>query len=363
MRIAILSMQRVLNYGSVLQAYSLREIIRELSGESADFLDIKEEPFIEACMPVQDDDDYAQESYFANPLFDKAKKYVMYRIQQFSFFRKIREFWKTELGMTEDTSCKTYDLVFVGSDEVFKCTNRIRKQLYGEVDNAEAIVTYAASCGSAVYEGIPHNHVDDVKKCLSNFKKLSVRDLGTKEYISHLYDGEIEYNLDPVLVGPLPGQVRKTVGLKNYMIVYAYNDRIRSKKEIDAIKNFAKNHGLKTVCCGGVLYWCDLFIPADPFRVLDYFYNAEYIVTDTFHGTIFSVINHKKFVSIIRATNKNKMTNLLADLQLEDRKLEDISKLEDVINKEIDYDKVDSILETERKKSKKYIKECIELAK
>ncbi|SDB66463.1 polysaccharide pyruvyl transferase family protein [Butyrivibrio sp. INlla16] len=362
MKIGILSMQKVVNYGSVLQAYSLREMIKNVCGEKAEFLDIEEEPSLEAIMPVQDMDDYDDEYFCENKIIEKIRKIIMYRLQKLVFFKKIHKFWKEDLEIADnDKSDGQYDLVFVGSDEVFKCTTKIRKQLYGEVNNAKSVVTYAASCGSAVFNGIPSKIVPDVRKCMSNFKRMSVRDKGTEEYVSSLYDGEIVHNLDPVLVGPLSKRKRNTVSLKNYMIVYAYNDRIRSKEEILAIKNFAHEHKLKTVCFGGVLQWCDLYIPADPFTLLDYFYNAEYIVTDTFHGTIFSIINHKKFVSIIRKTNKNKMSNLLSDLGLEERMLFDINQLEGQLIKDIDYTKVDSIIDKEREKSELYIKECIGL--
>ena len=58
MKVAILSMQRVKNYGSVLQAYSLKKMIDEITGEEAAFLDPVYNDYYPAKMPVIDSDDY-----------------------------------------------------------------------------------------------------------------------------------------------------------------------------------------------------------------------------------------------------------------------------------------------------------------
>ena len=107
---------------------------------------------------------------------------------------------------------------------------------------------------------------------------------------------------------------------------------------------------------GGSQFWCDLYLPASPFRLLDYFHHADCVVTDTFHGTIFSVINRKRFAVIPRKTNRNKLSSLLADLELQDQLLPDMAQLKDVISREIDYDRVEKILQTERVRTREYLR-------
>ena len=58
MKIAILSMQRVINYGSVLQAYSLNKLIEDITNEPVDFIDPILENTLSVDMPVRDSDDY-----------------------------------------------------------------------------------------------------------------------------------------------------------------------------------------------------------------------------------------------------------------------------------------------------------------
>ncbi|MCR5671528.1 MAG: polysaccharide pyruvyl transferase family protein [Butyrivibrio sp.] len=358
MKIAILSMQKIINYGSVLQAYSLKKMLEKVSGEKVFFMDIDEDNKISVDMPVKDRDDYKAPKRKLGP-FEFIKKRVMFLKQKKQAFPMITKFMEEEFDTPLD---EDYDLVVVGSDEVFKSTDSIRLQLYGDIKNAKTKVTYAASCGSAVAEGIPDDKKEIVRRALENYSKMSVRDKGTHDYIKALYDGEIVYNLDPVLAGNLYSIQHKPVDLKNYLIVYAYNNRFNDEKEIAQIKSFAKKHGLKTVCFGGVLTWCDKYIAVPPLRLLDYFYYADYVVTDTFHGTIFSIINRIQFCSFIRPTNQNKLGDLLERMGLSDRLISKGDDLEEKLTQKIDYDRVEKVLDAERKKSLEYLKECVELA-
>ena len=57
MKIAILSMQKIINYGSVLQAYSLQQIVEDITGTKVDFIDIEENDLVNVNMPIKDGDD------------------------------------------------------------------------------------------------------------------------------------------------------------------------------------------------------------------------------------------------------------------------------------------------------------------
>ena len=137
--------------------------------------------------------------------------------------------------------------------------------------------------------------------------------------------------------------------------MYAYGSRIKSSEEIDAIQKYARDKGLKIVAMGGSQPWCDLYIPVSPLRLLDYFHYADAVVTDTFHGTIFSVINQKPFAVILRNTNENKLRGLLEDLALEDREVRDMEALTKVLDTPIDYRPVEAIRSREKKRTCDYL--------
>ena len=362
MKIAILSMQRIVNYGSVLQAYSLRKILEDVTNGEVAYLDIETEPALESRKTIPDHVDYAAEAAYPSGILQKGKRWLIARLSARNK-HLIKKFMNEELGLTGKANDEAYDFAVVGSDEVFNHKNGVCLQLHGEVTQAKRVISYAASCGSACTEDIAEKDKSRVRTAMRRFLALSVRDKATEKYVSALYDGDVTRHLDPVLVGDLSKRVPKPVHLNRYLLVYAYGQRIRTAEEINAIQAFAKKKGLKTVAMGGSQFWCDLYIPAAPMRMLDYFYHADYVVTDTFHGAIFSIINKKKFAAIARKTNRAKLVGLLEDLSLTDRLLETVSDLEKTLVAEIDYDAVGEILERERQRTRNYLKEhlCISL--
>lgn len=348
-------MQRVVNFGSVLQAWSLRELIREETGAEVCFLDIENEPVIPSRRCLTEVEDYKIPADYPAGIHQKIKRRCIAKLSAYNK-RLIREFMTKELALDARHSTERYDAVVVGSDEVFNHAEGIRLQLHGQVKQAEKIFSYAASCGSATPTDIAPEAVPCVAAAMNRFQGMSVRDAATETYVKALYNGTLYRHLDPVLVGNLCQRPHKPVSLKKYLLVYAYGQRIRTRAEISAIREYARSRGLKTVAVGGSQFWCDLYIPVSPFRLMDYFYYADCVITDTFHGAIFSVINRKRFAVIPRATNRNKLSSLLSDLELQDRLLPDIACLETVVSREVDYSRVEMILQEARGRTREYLR-------
>lgn len=358
-KIAILSMQRVVNFGSVLQAYSLREMVREITGASVSFLDIEEADALPSRKSVPESTDYDAPAAYSKGMLQKAKRWLIARLSKQNK-RLIRKFMQEELVLDANSAREHFDCVIVGSDEVFNHRRGVCLQLHGNVQQASKVISYAAACGSARITDIYPGDMKKVREAMSHFSAISVRDPATQAYVSNLWDGPILHHLDPVLVGRLSEREHRPVPLKNYLLVYAYGQRIRTAEEIDAIRSFAKKHHLKTVAVGGSQFWCDLYIPATPFRLMDYFYYADYVVTDTFHGTIFSVINRKKFAVLPRKTNASKLSGLLQDLGLESRRAASVANLEQILTENIDYTAVDSVLVRKREEAMEYLRNQLE---
>ncbi len=349
-------MQRVVNFGSVLQAYSLREIIRELADCQVSFMDIDEDSCLPVCRTVTENADYEAPAAYPPGILQKGKRWWITRLSACNK-RKIRQFMKQELRLDEKNGGEGWDRVVVGSDEVFNHARGVCLQLHGKIPQTQYAFTYAAACGSAKAEDIAPGNMERVRQAMANFNGMSVRDAATEQYASRLYSGPVYHHLDPVLVGNLDMRRHKKVPIKKYLLVYAYGQRIRTAEEIRAIQAFARKKHLKTVAIGGSQFWCDRYIPVAPMEMLDYFYHADYVVTDTFHGAVFSVINQKQFAVIMRQSNRNKLTGLLQDLQLEDRTLSAVDQLEAVLTRPVDYTAVEKIRSREKEKTRAYLKE------
>ncbi|URN84115.1 polysaccharide pyruvyl transferase family protein [Acetobacterium wieringae] len=359
MNIAILSMQKVINYGSVLQAYSLKRMIEEITNEKVYFIDIDNSDKLLVSGTVSTVEDYSKNGYSLKNAPWLVPRKLINKIKKNNYTKKIKEFQCKELDLQEKYNRQTYDLVFVGSDEVFVASKYICMQLYGKINNAKAIVSYAAAAGMAQFNNISNDDIPVVRNSLKNFRFMSVRDDHTKEYISNIYDGDIEKHVDPVLVGNLRKRVHKRIEQGPYMIVYAYAERISNFEEIKAIRKFAKKNGLKIICIGGQQLWADEFVALSPFDMLDYFRYTEYVITDTFHGIVFSMINHSKFAVLQRKSNEFKIQGVLKAFNLTQRFVSNLDDLEIILNADIDYETVDFRLDEERKRSKEYLENCI----
>ena len=269
-----------------------------------------------------------------------------------------------ELGVSEKRTENTpVDILIIGSDEVFNClqTNPVvgySKQLFGENVKADKVITYAASAGFTTVDGLKKAGIqDEVARMLKrNFSAFSVRDENTFELIQKLTGQTAETHLDPVLIADFTQQVIEYNDLENYVVVYSYEERMSNRtEEAEAIQNFAHSRGLKTVSIGNFQSWTDLKIEASPFELLGYIKNAAYVVTDTFHGTVFSIILEKKFGTIIRESNQQKLSSLLSRFGLSGRQIGSLDKLSEILDAEIDFAKAKTIRQFERKRALSYL--------
>lgn len=361
MKISILSMQRVINYGSFLQAYGLKKIL-EQKGNSVDFIDVK-------CKDVLD------EGKTQKKFISKIKKIDKYFFKNIKF-RKIekqikiclQKYQKDLLRLSDEYVYKTNsDLVVIGSDEVFNCDPNcawgVSTQLFGDIEGAKCVVSYAASCGYTKIEDLKIEQKEKLKKAIGKIKKISVRDDNTFKFVNEISEVCPEINLDPVLIYDFKEEIEKAESNMNfkdkYMIVYAYRNRINNKSEIREIKKYAKKNNLKIYCVQGMLPWCDEYKNWNPFEVLAGFKNAECIVTDTFHGCVMASKFNKKFAVLIRKSNKNKISDLLNRLSLEEHQVDNINELSKTLSTEYDYKIFNDCIIYQIKNTNLYLDSCM----
>lgn len=247
--------------------------------------------------------------------------------------------------------------------DILYLMGRHSKQLFGEGVNAGKVITYAACAGFTTVKGLQKYGIfDEVSTMLrENFACLSVRDQNTFDMVESLTGKKPKIHLDPVLVADFSPQIVEKNNLTNYLVVYSYEERMSNCiGERDIIQSFAHKHGLKTVSIGNYQTWTDMHIPATPFELLGYLKNADYIITDTFHGTVFSIILEKKFATLLRESNAQKLGNLLCQFGLSDRQVKQLSELEQVVTADIDYNVVNSIRKKGRKEALEYLKAAVE---
>lgn len=369
MKICILSMQRVCNYGSVLQSYSLKKILEEL-GHDVEFIDIDKNPsntiYSGLNLRFRTDRDYDQSAGRIAKLLTRADKYLLIRIinriKQNRQNMIFKQFQQNILKLNNNTF-NEYDVCIIGSDEVFNCMqgDGIGLQLFGDVPQARRVITYAACCGFTKLADLPDDAKASIAKTLKNIEDFSVRDENTKIFVQTLVsNSNIEFNLDPVLIGDFDNEMsleNQTRLPKRYCLIYAYANRISSKQDIEQITRFCKKHKLEIITIGVQQKWISKHYLMGPFELLNAVQNAEFVITDTFHGCIFSYKYAEKFGVIVRESNANKLLDLVHRIRVDDHLLDTISedKLESIYNISKDSNSIKQYLKSERKKSIQYL--------
>ena len=167
------------------------------------------------------------------------------------------------------------------------------------------------------------------------------------------------FHLDPVFLYDYKDEIEEKQLDFEYILIYAYDGRINSEVEIEAIQSFAKENNLKTLSAGLYQSWCDKNISANPFEILGYIKNAHYVVTDTFHGSVFSIKYKKPFAALIRESNTEKLYDLLSRFNLEGHNLKVINDLPNILKKHIDGEDIDRIIKGYKKSAVQYLGEFI----
>lgn len=371
-KVGIMSMQRIFNYGSFLQAYGLKKMLESIDNDiKVTFVDYRPGEVL-----LKKD----SKSKGIIRIIKKLKEYnsidntLRNKMKFFYHKKRYSKRYFPLLGISKDKNYDTnLDLLIIGSDEVFNCVQSNTNvgyslDLFGKNSKSKTLISYAGSFGNTTIDKInKYNLKQEIFENFSRFDHISVRDNNSKKIIESLGIGTPKVHVDPVLAYDFmekePLIPKETIYKSPYLIVYGYSGRL-NKLENNIIKEFARKKNLKILCFGGVQDCCDEFIDCTPFELLAYFRDSSFIITDTFHGTIFSLINKKKFITLIRKStglnygNEEKLTFLLNTFNLIGRGIYDLSEisLEKSFLETINYDQVFEILEQKRNDTYGYLK-------
>ncbi len=380
MKVGIMSMQRIINYGSFLQSYSLKKNL-EFMGASVEMVDYHiENPLVFYLQPKKEGGWKRIENRIKrilrnrlgyphrlkNAIIDKNKE------RENSIHHYFKKDFLPLLGVTEEKNYNPeLDLLVIGSDEVFNCLQPnpevgYSKELFGYNNNAKKVISYAASFGNTMKEGLDKYGIySEICDMIHKFDGISVRDGNSLKLVENMGCKDVSKNVDPVFLYDYEDETDIVVPETGYIVVYSYSFRM-NQKESAAILRFAKRHNKKVICVEGHQPYIENYVALNPFEVLAYFKNADYIITDTFHGTVFSIKYNKQFVSIVRkGTEENygnsaKLEDLLNTFGLEDRELKNLDDIEKKLLTKINYEPINEKIVFEKKKSIGYLKQFVD---
>lgn len=331
MKIGIVTVPDSANFGSFLQAYALETVLKSW-GNDVVFIRTREKEYLKKL--------------YVNW---RPRKYDLIHFVQFikknlNGIKKREQFIKAQSYFNICDLCKSGEiaLFLLGSDEIWNvCTKVFQNPLFfGHGMNP--VVAYAVSSGRAKWENFIK--YPELVKDISSLNDIYVRDKNTMEVVEKFTHRTPGMVCDPTFLveGTLWEKKYENAYLKDhkYLAIYIYPG-VLTKNVINVIKAYAKVKGLKLVSVGFWNGWCDYNVVCGPLEFPSVLENADCVITGTFHGTIFSVLKQKSFISI---ATSNKIIELLEQIGLTERfvaqKDVSISFLEKKLLQEvIDYEK------------------------
>lgn len=359
MKIGILTWYKALNHGAVLQTYASCKLLEE-TGVTPVVLDFHW--------------NIDSRSGVSGKLKRIVKKFSIsqivghFRVKHALIEKRtvFQQFVNKKIPLGQDYSQETnLDAVYIGSDMVFDFSQGYNPFMYGKDVPCDFIFSYAASFGYTTIEKMEQSeHKDEIIDALKRFKAIGYRDKNTLDIINR-YDINVPTFecIDPVLCYGFEKEIedwdKGQWKDKHYIVIYAYDSTMNDAATIKRIKGIADDEGLEIISCGYYHKWCDKCVQASPDEFVEMIKHAKFVITDTFHGTVFATIMHKNFVSIIR-TNGFKLKYFLEQSGLGDRISDTEHPIEAVLHSNPDYHAFDNWLRKEREKSKMFIQSNID---
>lgn len=332
-KIVICTLYESINCGTFLQAYSLKKKLEELNYDVY-FLKLKND---------NSSINKKREKMNLRTFVRKAIRKVKLKF----IFKKNSRVFKT-ISLEEVNSDKDIKKIVIGSDEIWNVKNnsfKHYKEYFGYNFVGKRIIAYAPCSNDSQREDL-ENEFKEIN--FNNFDFLSARDKKTKLLLEEFGEKNVADVVDPTMIVDNFDELNEVVNVKNYVLIYGH---YFDEKQIEEIIKFAHTNKYKTVSITKYFSWCDKNLTVSPGKFLAYIKNADYIITSTFHGSVFSILFNKKFA--VYANNGSKINDLLAKFGLEDRIIK--TNIEKTLNTKIDYEKVNSTLKIMKENSEKYL--------
>ena len=349
------------NHGAHLQLYALTKVLDALGYQAKALRYQKNYDFMEENISKKYNISLTSIPTYFKYLFRKGVGITIYNIRKRSSLKKFRV--KQNLIGEYYSHAKNLELVVIGSDEIFSIEPGLNPCFFGMGIPCKKIISYAASFGPTTKDFIEKmNAKEFISAGLKNLSNCSVRDENSQLIVQAFTGNKPIIVCDPVLLYGYREEIvqaKKNKKKEKYILVYSYDKTMNEIEYVVKIKAYAKAKGFKLYSVGFYHKWCDKNINTAPLDIFDWFINAQEVITDTFHGAVLSIVTNAHLFVKLKNSNRNKLLWLMKEYGLEDRVLEDFSELESISKKNIDFDKLNSLIDQRREYSLKYLQNCL----
>lgn len=331
-KIGILTVHKNTNYGANLQAFALCNYINSLGYdcETVDYVSREDLKFLKLGSWLKLSWDNEKNKSLARKL-KLAAALALSAPEKKKRLSSFANFWKNYYKLS--TFCKNindvkklgYDTLITGSDQVWNpdITLGLQELFFCRVDGVTKRISYAPSIGKEKYND------EDAQKAIKWIRELdycSLREANSAEYISKLTGVKTECVCDPVFLPERSVYERmasKRISEKKYVLVYSI---VKNCKMLETAKAFAKEHGLELIeICQTKDRKCThkQYTNLGPDKFISAIKHAEYVFTNSFHGTAFSLIFEKELFAFENRERGTRITNILEKASLISRLVDD----------------------------------------
>ena len=348
MKIGILTFHSVFNPGAFLQALGTQTLLRRM-GHEPWIIDYTSPPH--CFRPMRYFKLWHIRMLYLFPHWVRmcCKNYAFETARK-RLFKRTRLFLKREELIEEE-----FDAVVVGADIVwnFKHAYLGRDPVYfGEGLNTKLLISFAASFGDCSLEdGLPQY----VQEGLTNFDAYSVRDKNTAKIVRKVTQKEALQICDPAFHLNLESIMPSVSKRKPFLLVYLLKGFVSHELK-EAIKKLAREENLSIVATYYTHSWADENITfLEPQDWLGLIRDATYVVTNTFHGSVFSIMLEKAFVVDYNNKIRLKTADMIEAMGLSCRILHDPESLKTKLNANVDYRMARSFQKQQLKKASDFL--------
>lgn len=362
-KVGVITLHNSPNYGSCLQTYATQVVLTRV-GADAEIIDYYRKDAI-----PENEVNRALNGQLVKkmPIFKVpgVKQIAKIPVSRMVARRRapLDEFRHTKLALTEcsyysadelDMNPPAADIYCTGSDQVWNSiwNNGFDRAFYlSFASEGKKKIAYAASIGKAALEDW---EAEPMRKALSSYSCISVREQEAADLLDSIGVHGAVPVIDPTLMlnrDDWEAIADGWISPEPYILVYQLN---RNAEFDSYVQKVAKKTGLKVMRIAYGVHEKrsgeNAVICPSVGRFLSLFLGAEIVITDSFHGTAYSVNLGKKFVAISPGRFNGRIANLLAMTGLEDHWLQSFKNLE-LAEASFNHDSVKNALDSKRREA------------
>lgn len=365
MRIGILTVPFNNNYGGFLQAFALKKVLIDM-GHEVIFINRRRNrikiPLIKYMFffpyyLIKEKKNKKLDNYISQNTTIFIQKYLAPITKEYFTKKQLKE-------------CLNYnfDAIVVGSDQVWRykyAKDSVDDFFCNFLDKKSMLhIAYAASFGTDEQE-YPSDKLEICSKLLKKFSMISVREIDGKNLLTKYFglkEERVSVVLDPTMLLSIDAYKKlftdNGVPNEKYVFTYILDDDNEKNKLIETIcsKLFIAQIDVKAQTSNNRK-------PIAPIEEwLSKIYHSDFVVTDSFHGMVFSIIFNKQFVVFGNVDRgKSRFISLLNMFNLASRYIESANDIDNInLYLPINWDAVNKILDDNRNKSMSFLRNSLE---